>query len=225
MTVNPTAAHADQARFNMIEQQIRPWDVLDSDVLRLLGVIRREDFVPSAFSKLAFADMEIPLPGAQQMLAPRLEARMVQDLNLQSSDTVLEIGAGSGFVAALMAHLAHRVLSVEIVPELVAMARANLAKAGIHNVEVRHADGAAQTPMADGPFDAILLSGSVASVPQALLQQLKVGGRLLAIVGDEPVMQATLVKRQSANEFQTKMLWDTVAARLQNFAEPSRFVF
>lgn len=214
----------EQARFNMIEQQIRPWDVADTEVLHLLSVIKREDFVPLAHKALAFVDMEIPLGHGQCMLAPRVEARMLQDAAVQKHEKVLEIGAGSGFMAALLAHRAQRVISLEINPELAKMARANLQKAGIHNAEVRAFDGSKGAPP-EGPFDVIMLSGSVAEVPQALLAQLKVGGRLVAIVGDEPVMRATVVTRASETEFKTTQPWDTVAPRLLNFPEASHFHF
>ena len=214
----------EQARFNMIEQQIRPWDVVDAAVLQLLSVVKREDFVPLAHKALAFVDMEIPLGHGQCMLAPRVEARLLQDAAVQKHEKVLEIGAGSGYMAALLAHRAQRVISLEINPELAQMARANLQRAGIHNAEVRQFDGALGTP-ADGPFDVIVLSGSVAEVPPALLAQLKVGGRLVAIVGEEPVMRATLVTRSSESAFTTSQPWDTVAPRLLNFPEPSRFNF
>ncbi len=220
------------ARFNMIEQQIRPWDVLDVNVLHLLSVVRREDFVPTAHKALAFVDMEIPLGTptdkamalGQCMLAPRVEARMLQDVAVQKHEKVLEIGTGSGYMAALLAHRAQRVISLEIDEALVSMARVNLQKAGIHNAEVRHADGAKGAPV-EGPFDVIVLSGSVAAVPHALLASLKVGGRLVAIVGDEPTMRATFIKRAGDAEYLTEQPWDTVAARLLNFPEPSRFSF
>ena len=212
------------ARFNMIEQQIRPWDVLDGTVLNLLALVKREDFVPLAHKALAFVDMEVPLPGDQCMLAPRVEARMLQDLAVQKHEKVLEIGAGSGYMAALLAHRSQRVISLEINADLVAMARANLQKAGVHNAEVRHGDGAKGVPV-EGPFDVIVLSGSVAEVPQALLAALKVGGRLAAIVGEEPMMRATFITRISDTECRTVQPWDTVAPRLVNFAERSSFVF
>ena len=222
----------EQARFNMIEQQIRPWDVLDADVLRLLAVVKREDFVPLAHKALAFADMEIPLLGSGEealrhghcMLMPRVEARMLQDLAVQKHEKVLEIGAGSGYMAALLAHRGQRVISLEIAPELFKMARDNLTKAGIHNAEVRQADGAKGAPV-DGPFDVIVLSGSVAEIPHQLLEQLKAGGRLMAIVGDAPVMRATLVTRTGSAQYRTTQAWDTVAARLMNFPEHPRFNF
>lgn len=218
------AMNLEQARFNMIEQQIRPWEVLDSQVLQLLSVVHREDFVPAAHKALAFADMEIPLPAGQCMLAPRVEARMLQDLAVQKADKVLEIGAGSGYMAALLAHRAQRVISLEIHGALVAMARNNLQMAGVHNAEVRQHDGARHMPV-EAPFDVIVLSGSVAEVPQFLLRHLKIGGRLGAIVGDEPMMRATFITRTGESAYRTIAPWDTVAPRLQNFPEQSRFRF
>lgn len=216
--------HSNQARFNMIEQQIRPWNVLDLQVLELLGTIHREDFVPEAHRALAFADTEIPLPAGQCMLAPRLEARMLQDLMVQPHETVLEVGAGSGFMAALLAHRARQVLTLEIVPELAAMARSNLTQAGLGNVTVREADGS-KLGASEGKFDVIVLSGSVGQVPQDLLQHLTVGGRLGVIVGDDPVMQCTIVTRTSETDFRSSATWETVVQRLQGFAEPARFQF
>ena len=222
----------EHARFNMIEQQIRPWDVLDTSVLQLLSVVRREDFVPLAHKALAFVDMQIPLKDAadeamqrgQSMLEPKVEARLLQDLHVLPNDKVLEVGTGSGYMAALLAHRAQRVITMEIDGELARTARANLQKAGITNVEVREADGARGLP-AEAPFDVIVLSGSVAEVPQALLSQLKVGGRLAAIVGFEPVMRTTIVTRTGEASFTTAQPWDTLAPRLAGFAEPSRFHF
>ena len=228
----------EQARFNMIEKQIRPWEVLDNQVLSLLAVVKREDFVPLAHRALAFVDMEIPLTAQLQqhpdqcMLAPKVEARILQDLAVQKHEKVLEIGTGSGYMAALLAHRGQQVISLEIDPELAEKARDNLQKAGIYNAEVRTGDGAANFAQAvsssdplRGPFDVIVLSGSVAEVPHALLAHLKVGGRLAAIVGDEPMMRATFVTRVSDSEFSTVQPWDTVAQRLVHFPEASRFSF
>ena len=214
----------EQARFNMIEQQIRPWDVLDPSVLSLLTIVRREDFVPSAYKALAFVDTEVPLPGGQFMLEPRVEARLLQELAVHKHERALEVGAGSGFMAALLAHRAQHVTTLEILPELARMASANLKRAAVMNASVRQADGSRGLP-AEGPFDVILLSGSVAEVPQVLLAQLKVGGRLAAIVGQQPVMCATLVTRSSEHGFASVELFDTVAPRLQGFGEPPRFHF
>jgi protein-L-isoaspartate(D-aspartate) O-methyltransferase len=214
----------EQARFNMIEQQIRPWDVLDPGVLELLAAVRREDFVPAAYKAMAFVDAEVPLPAGQVMLAPRVEARLLQEAQVHRHERVLEVGAGSGFMAALLGHKAQSVVSLEIVPELARLASANLQRAGLSNVNVREADGSAGLA-AEAPFDLIVLSGSVASVPQALLQQLKVGGRLVGIVGSEPVMRALRITRNAEQSFTEEELFDTVAPRLVNFGEPSRFSF
>ena len=230
----------EQARFNMIEQQIRPWEVLDNQVLSLLAVVKREDFVPLAHKTLAFVDMEIPLsatsspnyqPG-QCMLSPKVEARILQDLAVQKHELVLEIGTGSGYMAALLGHRAQQVITLEIDAELAQTARGNLQRAGVHNADVRTGDGAANLAKAVsgsdpllGPFDVIVLSGSVAEVPAHLLAMLKVGGRLSAVTGFDPVMRLTQVTRVSENAWHTTQAWDTVAPRLLNFPEPSQFVF
>lgn len=213
-----------QARFNMIEQQIRPWNVLDVEVLGLLADVRREEFVPLAHQALAFADLEVPLGYGQCMLAPRLEARMLQDLHIQPHEKALEIGTGSGYMAALLGRRAHSVLSLERIPELAAMAGTKLQKAGLHKVEVRVADGSQD--LGDlGKFDAIVLSGSVPQVPQHVLDLLAVGGRLIAIVGDEPIMSAQLITRVSATALRSTTPWDANAPRLHGFTEHSQFHF
>ncbi|MDT7834809.1 protein-L-isoaspartate O-methyltransferase family protein [Aquabacterium sp. OR-4] len=216
--------NVEQARFNMIEQQIRPWDVLDTAVLSLLAIVRREDFVPAEHRALAFSDIEIPLPEGECMLCPRVEARLLQDAQVQRHEKVLEIGAGSGFMAALLAHRAQSVLSLEDKPALARLARHNLQRAGVVNASVREMDGSAGLA-AEGPFDVIVLSGSVTQQPKALLQQLKPGGRLIAVVGNEPVMRAVRITRLSDTAFQTQPLFDTVQPRLRGFDEPSRFSF
>ena len=235
MPLNTSANISDpvaQARYNMIEQQIRPWNVPDFDVLELLAVVRREDFVPPAYRSMAFMDIEVPLLGndaeeavrrGQSMLQPRVEARILQDLQIKSTDRVLEIGAGSGYMAALLAARAERVVSLEINPELAEMARENLRDAGVQNADVRLGDGA-RDAIPDGPFDVIVLSGSVAEVPTALLSLLKDGGRLGAIVGNDPVMRFTLTRR-TGDRFETTSPWDTIAPRLVGFPEPSGFTF
>lgn len=216
--------NVEQARYHMIEQQIRPWNVSDPAVLDLLASVKREDFVPVAQKSLAFVDMAIALPGGQSMLPPRVQARLLQDAAVQSTDKVLEIGTGSGYMTALLARQAQRVVSLEINPEIADMARDNLQRAGIHNVEVRQADGSKGTP-AEAPFDVILLNGSVAEVPQPLLNLLKVGGRLVAIVGDEPIMHAQVITRTSETNFTSVDKWDDNAPRLLNFPQPSAFKF
>lgn len=216
--------NVEQARFNMVEQQIRPWDVLDTSLLSLLSVVRREEFVPPAHQSLAFMDLEIPLPAGQAMLSPKVEARLVQELGLGKRDSVLVIGAGSGYVTALIAHIAQRVIAIENKPELVAMARANLRRAQINNAEIVEADGA-QGLAAQGPYDAILLTGAVTAMPQALLDQVKPGGSLLAIVGREPVMQATLYTKSPQGQVTHEELFDTVAPPLDGLNAPRQFSF
>lgn len=222
----------EQARFHMIKQQIRPWQVLDQAILSLLGEVKREDFVPAALKALAFADLELPLTSPSEaamaqghcMLSPKVEARMLQDVALTPQDKVLEIGTGSGYMAALMGKQAQRVITIEISHELAETARQNLQRSGIHNVEVRQGDGA-QGAAVDGPFDVIVLSGSVAEIPHRLLEQLRPGGRLMAVVGDLPIMRATRITQTGPGQFATAQSWDTVAPRLQHFAEHSRFAF
>ena len=219
------------ARFNMIEQQIRPWDVLDQSVLSLLATVRREDFVPAHHRALAFVDTQVPLlegdASGPSMLEPKVEARLLQALQVQRHETVLEIGAGSGFMAALLAHRAQKVTTLECRPALAQMARDNLARNGIVNVEVRDVSSAvgAQGLPAEAPFDVILLSGSVSAVPQALLQQLKPGGRLAAVEGEMPIMRARLFTRAGVAAWSQADLFDTVAPRLEGFGEPTRFHF
>ena len=219
------------ARFNMIEQQIRPWEVLDGAVLSLLSTVRREDFVPPALRALAFVDTQVPLlagePRGPCMLEPKVEARLLQELQVQRHEKVLEIGCGSGFMAALLAHRAQLVYSLECRPALVRMARESLHRNGILNATVLEvtAEAGARGLAAEGPFDVILLSGSVAEVPPALLQQLKPGGRLAAVVGEEPVMRARLYRRVGDAAWSELDLFDTVAPRLEGFAEPTRFKF
>ncbi len=223
--------NVELARFNMIEQQIRPWEVLDQTVLSLLASVRREDFVPAGHRALAFMDTQVPLldgePHGPCMLEPKVEARLLQELQVQRHEKVLEIGAGSGFMAALLAHRAQQVFTLESRPALVHMARENLRRSGIVNatvVETAAADAAHGLP-AEAPFDVILLSGSVPEVPRALLEQLKPGGRLAAIVGEQPIMRARLFTRVGEAAWSDVDLFDTVAPRLAGFAERSRFSF
>lgn len=213
----------EQARFNMIEQQIRPWDVLDPRVLELLKVVRREQFVPADSKGLAFADTEIPLCHGAAMWFPKVEARAVQALALRPTDSVLEIGTGSGHLTALLARLSAQVTSVEIEPELSTVASRNLATHNIDNVTLQVGDAAQSWGEAE--YDAIVLTASVPMVPEAYKQQLKVGGRLFAIVGDAPAMHAQLITRTGTDTFETKVLFETVVAPLRNAAQPERFVF
>lgn len=214
----------EQARFNMVEQQIRPWQVLDTAVLHVLSHVPREVFVPAAYRALAYTDTDIPLAHGQSMLPPRVDARLMHDLHLTGTEVVLEIGTGSGYLTALLAARCQRVVSLELHADLAQAAREHLRQADVHNAEVRQVDGS-QGDAANGPYDAIVLGASVADVPQVLLEQLKVGGKLMAIVGDEPVMQATLITRTAQDSWSSRQLWDTVAPRLQGFAEHARFHF
>ena len=223
-----TAMNRDQARFNMIEQQIRPWNVLDTEVLQHLALLRRDDFAPAAHRDLAFADVEIPLlpdarPG-QSMLPPRLEARIFQELALRNTDKVLEVGSGSGYMAALLATRAEFVHSVEIDPRLAELARSNLQRAGVVNVFVETGD-AVQGWSAKAPYDAIVLSGSTPRLSETLLRQLKVGGRLIAVVGEAPVMVMQLVTRTGEDSFTTVSVLETLLAPLLNAPQRSKFVF
>jgi len=227
---SPNTLSLDKARFNMIEQQVRPWEVLDPSVLALLDSVPRDLFVPAAQQSLAYVDMELPLGTAadQVMLAPRVQARLVQDLAVQPTDKVLVIGTGSGFTTALLARLAQRVVSLEIDETIASAARAHLQAASITNADVRVADAAANgfaACAAEAPWNAILVAGSVAEVPPALLAFLAPGGRLAVIAGHEPVMRATLVTRVADTSYHTTQPWDTVAPRMRNFPEPSRFSF
>ncbi|MDO9092885.1 MAG: protein-L-isoaspartate O-methyltransferase [Rubrivivax sp.] len=223
--------NTELARFNMIEQQIRPWDVLDPAVLSLLASVRREDFVPPHHRALAFVDTQVPLlegdAAGPCMLEPKVEARLLQALQVQRHENVLEVGTGSGFMAALLAHRAQQVTTLECRLPLVQMARENLARNGVANTTVQQVSAAegAQGLAAEGPFDVILLSGSVAAVPKALLQQLKPGGRLAAVVGELPIMRAQLFTRVGDTAWSQTDLFDTVAPRLEGFDEPSRFSF
>ncbi|WJF89567.1 protein-L-isoaspartate O-methyltransferase [Paraburkholderia bonniea] len=214
----------EQARFNMIEQQIRPWDVLDQDVLNLLSIVKRENFVPAAFRDLAFADFEVPLPCGQHMLAPRVEARMLQALEVKKHENVLEIGAGSGYMAALLAHRAQHVLSIEIEAELVEYARAKLAANGIQNADVVCGD-AARGWSGSAPYDVICVSGSLPVVPQSLLEQIKPGGRLGVFVGTAPVMEAQIITRIDARQFHTVNIFETMVTPLVNAEQLPRFKF
>ncbi|BFG74278.1 protein-L-isoaspartate O-methyltransferase [Paraburkholderia terrae] len=214
----------EQARFNMIEQQIRPWEVLDQDVLNLLSIVKRENFVPAAYRELAFVDFEIPLPAGQHMLAPRIEARVLQELALKKHETVLEIGAGSGYMAALLAHRAQHVLTVDIEPELAELAKANLAANGVLNAEVATGDGARGWGAA-APYDVICVSGGLPVLPQEILEHLKVGGRLAAFVGTAPVMKAQIITRVDEKQFRIADVFETYVEPLQNAMHAPRFKF
>ena len=218
----------EQARFNMVEQQIRPWEVLDAEVLNLLYAVHREEFVPAAHRGLAFSDLEIPLytgaaPG-EYMMQPKLEARILQELSVKKSDKVLEVGTGSGYLTALLAHRALSVVSIELNPAIKSIGEKNLAPQAFNNISLALGDGAQGWTKA-APYDVIVLTGSTPVLPQTLLEQLKPGGRLFAVVGDAPVMEARLVTCNAPGAFQSTVLFETCTAALVNAAQPKRFSF
>ena len=218
----------EQARTNMVEQQIRTWEVLDQDVLDLLYTVPREDFVPPACRNLAFTDMEIPLGEGEKMWPPKLEPRVLQELAPKRSDRVLEIGTGSGYFTALLAHRSAHVYSVEIKPALAAFGRANIAHHGVDNVTLEVGDGANSVPpglSGSGPFDIIVLTGSVPQVPRALLASLAPAGRAFAVIGDLPIMTANIISCTADGALRTVELFETLLAPLANCKQPSRFTF
>jgi protein-L-isoaspartate(D-aspartate) O-methyltransferase len=214
----------EQARFNMIEQQIRTWEVLDPDILELLHAVKREDFVPPGHRALAFADLEVPLGHGEAMMQPKVEARIVQELALQPHETVYEVGTGSGYLTALLARRSRHVTSAEIHPDLKARAAASLAAAGMGNVTLLEGDSAA-APLAEASYDVIVVTGSTPVLPRAFLDRLAPGGRLFAVVGDAPVMKATLVSQPVAGSFRNFELFETVLKPLVNAPQPPRFRF
>ena len=214
----------EQARFNMVEQQIRPWEVLDQDVLDLLMTVKREEFVPAAYRDLAFTEVEIPIGCGQVMLKPVIEGKVLQALRLAKSDSVLEVGTGSGYFAALLAARTEWVRTIELEPELVKLAGANLARNGVENVVVVQGDGIAGWAER-APYDVIVVSGGLPFVPQALLEQLKVGGRLFAFVGEAPVMKARLITCEAEGRFRTEDIFETVVPMLKNAPQRDGFSF
>lgn len=214
----------ERARFNMVEQQIRPWEVLDQEVLDLLFAVRREEFVPAQYRSLAFVDMEIPLGHGETMLAPRLEARMLQELAVRPGDRILEIGTGSGYMTALLAKRGGHVTSVEIIPEFSAQAAARLEAHGITNVTLEVGD-AARGWDRHAPYDVIVLTGSVPVLADAFQRSLNPGGRLLAVVGEAPVMEARLIVCAGSGACNALGLFETCIPALRNAPQPERFVF
>lgn len=215
---------ARDARFNMIEQQIRPWDVLDQQILDLLGEICRKDFVPAAYSGLAYADIAVPIGHGQVMMHPKVEARMLQALSLHPTDVALEIGTGSAYVTALLARAVRQVISVDIIPEYTIQAEDKLAVYGIDNVMLASGD-ASQGWDGKGLYDAIAITGSLPVLPDAFLRALNRGGRLFAVVGVVPVMEAILVRRTGENEWSRESLFETDLPMLINAPTPQRFEF
>jgi protein-L-isoaspartate(D-aspartate) O-methyltransferase len=214
----------ERLRYNMVESQIRTWEVLDQAVLDTLFAVKREEYVPPQYRSLAFVDMEIPLGHGEVMLAPKMEARMLQELTLKPADRVLEVGTGSGHMTALLAHRAAHVYSVELHADLSAAAGARLAAHGVRNVTLEVGDAASGWSR-HAPYDAILLTGSVPVLPAPLKSQLGPGGRLLAVVGEPPVMTAMLVTCVTEGVYNQTGLFETCIAPLRNVTQPARFVF
>jgi protein-L-isoaspartate(D-aspartate) O-methyltransferase len=228
--MNPDFLNIENARSKMIEQQIRPWNVLDPNVLDLLTRVQREAFIPKSHRHLAFVDMEVPLPEHQVMLAPKVEARLLQELSLTPTDKALEIGTGSGFMAALIARLAASVLTVEKAPALAEFAQTNLNNANITNVEIVQANGLIENPRwAHVGFDAIAISGAVEKIPDHLIGLLNPGGRLVAITGQAPVMQAVLIERVGDapvnHGVRSTVLFETLTRLLDDAPKISHFKF
>ena len=218
------SASVQQSRFNMIEQQIRPWDVLDSAVLDLLAKLPREAFVPKQYVGLAFADLEIPLSEGQTMLAPKMEGRILQSLAIKKTDKVLEIGTGSGYLTALMALQAKHVDSIELNAKISKQAAKNIAAQGIANVNLVVADGMLGLP-ANAPYDVIVFTGSTPLLNTQVERQLAVGGRMFVVVGDAPVMEATLITRISTDHFKTDVLFETCLPAIVNAPQAEKFEF
>jgi protein-L-isoaspartate(D-aspartate) O-methyltransferase len=214
----------EQARTNMVEQQIRTWEVLDQEVLDLLYVVPREEFVPEQHRALAFSDLEIPIGENERMWQPKMEARVLQELMIKKTDRVLEVGTGSGYLTALMAHRAAQVYSVEIKPALAAFARSNLERHGAEHITLEIGD-AARGWESRAPYDVIVLTGSTPVLPRNFLEQLTPGGRLFAVVGEAPAMSARLVTCSAPGAWRSVDLFETVIAPLVNAEQPSRFHF
>ena len=214
----------DQARFNMVEQQVRPWEVLDPRVLDVLETVHREDFVPISYRKLAFADLQIPLANGQTMMRPKVEGRMLQSLELRDDETVLEIGTGSGFITACLARLASRVVSVDIFEDLVSEAQTRLSDHHFDNVELAVGDalGDWQPELA---HDVVVVTGSVLQVPEKFLGWVHPGGRLFAVTGNSPAMEAVLMTRVGVSEWRVESLFETDLPRLVNAEPPPQFEF
>ncbi len=214
----------ERARFNMVEQQIRPWEVLDTRVLDLLHIIKREDYVPEAYKALAFGDLEIPIGHGEKMLSPKLEARMLQELAVNADDRILEIGTGSGYMTALLASQGAHVYSVEIVKEFTLAASARLALHGIRNVTLETADAALGWDK-HGPYDVIVITGSLPILPLAFQQSLNTGGRLFAVVGEAPAMDARLITCAVSGSYGTASLFETCIPALRNAPQRAQFSF
>ena len=214
----------EQARFNMVEQQIRPWEVLDFSVLDLLMSIRREEFVPEAYKSVALSEAPIPLGHGASMLVPVIEGKVLQAIQVKGSDKVLEVGAGSGYFAALLAAKAEWVRTVEIEPALVNMAHDNLKRYGVENVIVEEGD-AVSGWAGNAPYDLIVVSGAVPHVPESLLAQVKVGGRLFAFVGGPTLQVATLIQVVGEGQYRAEKVFETQVPMMRNAPRKNQFQF
>lgn len=214
----------EKARFNMVEQQVRPWEVLDSQVLNLIGSMPRDHFVPDNYKGLAYADIEIPLGDGQKMMFPRVEGRLLQALDIQPGDNILEVGTGSGYLTACLAKMGNRVISQEINPTFTEQARQRLAELQIENVELRTTDSLSDD-IESGRFDAIAITGSLPEMPETFKQRLNIGGRLFVVIGQSPVMTAFLVTRTGENEWQSEALFETDITPLTNAPVIRKFEF
>jgi protein-L-isoaspartate(D-aspartate) O-methyltransferase len=212
----------DQARFAMIEQQVRPWDVLDPRVLEAMSTVRREDFVPAAHRNLAFADLPLPLAHGETMMKPVLEGRLLQALALEPGEEVLEIGTGAGYVTACLAQLARAVTSIDIHEDFIAAARTRLDAAGIGNVRLECADALSWQP--NRQFDAIAVTGAVASIPEAFAAWLRPGGRMFIVRGASPVQEAVRATRRG-DALHLESLFETDIPYLQGAAPAPAFTF
>ncbi|AKH20833.1 protein-L-isoaspartate O-methyltransferase family protein [Sedimenticola thiotaurini] len=214
----------EEARFNMVEQQVRPWEVLDATVLELIGNLPREHFVPDNYKGLAYADIEIPLGDGQKMMFPRVEGRILQALDIQPTDNILEVGTGSGYLTACLAKLGNKVVSEEINPVFTEQARQRLAELQINNVELRTVDSLGDAAES-GRFDAIAITGSLPEMPESFKQRLNIGGRLFVVIGQSPAMSAMLVTRTGENEWQSEALFETDITPLTNAPVVRKFEF
>ncbi len=216
--------NVEQARFNMVEQQIRTWDVLDPVILSLIATLRREQFVAPEHAALAFADLELPLGNGEKMWTPKMEARVVQDLQLTGTESVLEIGTGGGYVTALLAARSQRVTSIEIDPAIAERAQTSLAKAGIYNAEVNVGDGM-KLGVSASAYDVVVFGGSLPVFVEAALDWIKPEGRIFAVVGQAPAMQARVVRKAADGSVSTRVLFETVIAPLKGAPQPKGFTF
>ena len=223
-----TEMNFETARFNMLEQQIRPWEVLDQTSLDIIEEIPREDFVTAAYKAVAFADIELPLGQGQFMLSPKIEAKILQAVQIQSSDNILEIGTGSGYLTALMATQGQQVVSLDIQAEFTHLSQTRLAALNIDNVRLETVDAAqdySSDEKSDEKFDVIVMTGSVPILPESYKQKLTIGGRLFVVTGQEPVMEARLITRISDDQWADVALFETHLAALENAQQPDPFSF